>query len=171
VPDGDRCIVVNANSLERLFQTFYMSGDEAIEQHNSFDKALVLTLVFLHELGHLQFDDHGSYCDPARLDLAEIARPSTEILNREVRADRFATEIIQDAWRSEEMRGPLGPPYGRAFVSSNVFRAIATGFNSFDVTRDPQGILRGQQNPTLFRQSGYSHLNLLCPVAGDAATA
>lgn len=137
-----------------------MTGAEALQQHNSFDKSLVLAMVLLHELGHLHFGDVGSYGPVARLDLEEIASPSTAILNPEVRADRFASEIIDAAWQSQEMKGPLDTPYGRAFIASNIFRAIATGFNSFDLRRDPQGLLNNKPNASLFRATGNSHLNL-----------
>ncbi len=160
VPEGEHYIFINSRSLERLFQAFYMSGTEAMQQHNSFDKALVLALVMLHEVGHIHFRDSGKYVKPARLNLEEIGKPSGTITNREVRADRYATEILQIAWLSKEMKSPLYGPYGRAFISSNVFRAIATGSNSFDFRRDPRGILNGKPNPALFKQTGYSHLNI-----------
>jgi hypothetical protein len=37
---------------------------------------------------------------------------------------------------------------------------MATGFNSYDVLNDPQGILGGKPRYELFRQKGYSHLDL-----------
>lgn len=160
VPNGERCVFVNAGSLDRLFEDFFMMGKHVLGQHNSFDKALVLAVVLLHELGHLHFEDDGSYGPPAAFALEEIDRPSRAIANKEVRADRFASEMVNAAWASQQMKSPLDGPYGRAGIASNIFRAIATGANSHDFTVDPQGVFDGVRKPYVFRQSGYSHLNL-----------
>ena len=154
VPEGCRCIFVNARSIDDLSRRLFLIGEDAIEQHNSFDKALALSLVLLHELGHVKFRDRSSYASVAQLNLAEL------ISNPEVRADAFASEVVRMGWASTEMKGPLGAPYGRASIASNIFRVMATGFNSFDLKNDPQGILHHRQNYQVFAQKGYSHLNL-----------
>lgn len=160
VPEGCRCIFVNARSIDDLSRRFFLIGEDAGEQHNSFDKALALSLVLLHELGHVRFGDRSSYASIAQLKLTELNRPPELISNPEVRADAFASEVVRMGWASAEMEGPLGAPYGRASIASNLFRVIATGFNSFDFKNDPQGILTHKQNYQVFAQKGYSHLNL-----------
>jgi hypothetical protein len=160
VPEGCRCIFVNARSIDDLSRRLFLIGEDAVEQHNSFDKSLALSLVLLHELGHVKFGDRSSYASVSQLNLAELNRPSQLISNPEVRADAFASEVVRMGWASAEMKGPLGAPYGRASIASNVFRVMATGFNSFDLKNDPQGILNHKQNYQVFAQKGYSHLNL-----------
>jgi hypothetical protein len=160
VPDGCRCIFVNAHSLDDLSRRLYLVGPDAIEQHGDFDKSIALSLVFLHELGHIRFGDRGSYASNARLELAEINKPSQAISNPEVRADAFASEVVRLAWSSGEMQSPFYEPYGRADIASNIFRVMETGFNSYDLVHDPQGILDKKVKYELFWQNGYSHLNL-----------
>ncbi len=160
VPEGCRCIFLSVYSLDHLSEQLYLVGPHASGQHSSFDKAIALSLVFLHELGHLHFGDRTSYASNARLDLAEINAPSRSISNPEVRADAFASEIVRSAWASGEMRSGLPGPYGRAAIASNILRVVWTGFNLYDVNYDPQGIVGGNPNYGLFQQKGYSHLNL-----------
>ena len=160
VPEGCRCIFVNARSIDELSRRLYLIGEGAAEQHNSFDKALALSLVLLHEVGHVRFRDRSSYASVARLNLDELNRPSAMISNPEVRADAFASEIVRIGWASAEIQGPLGPPYGRSSIASNIFRVMETGFNGFDLKNDPQGIFNHKQNCQVFVQKGYSHLNL-----------
>lgn len=160
VPDGIRCIFVNAHTLDDLSQRLFLAGRDVVEQHGDFDKSVALSLVLLHELGHIRFGDRSSYASNAHLDIAEINKPSGAISNPEVRADAFASEVIRQAWASGEMRSPLLGPYGRASIASNIFRVMANGFNSFDLRHDPQGILDRKPKLELFRQDGYSHLNL-----------
>jgi hypothetical protein len=160
VPEGARCIFINGASLDSLFESFFLTGAAAMQKHNSFDKAMALALIFVHELGHLHFGDSGSYGPPAALDLRDIDKPSEAIANREVRADKFAAEILARAWNSHERRSPIGTLYGRASIANNIFRILATGSNTFDFRNDPQGVLDHIAKPQLFRQAGYSHLNL-----------
>jgi hypothetical protein len=160
VPQGCRCIFVNEHSLDDMFHRLYLVGSQAAEQHNDFDKAVALSLVLLHEMGHIHFGDRGSYSTNTALDLSELNRPSGSIFNPELRADVFASEVIKLAWSSGEMKSPLPGPYGRATIASNIFRVIATGFNVYDLNNDPQGILDHKQKLDLFAQKGYSHLNL-----------
>lgn len=160
VPEGCRCIFINARSIDDLSRRLFLIGEDAMEQHNSFDKALALSLVLLHELGHVKFGDRSSYASFARLNLAELNEPADRVLNPEVRADAFASEVVKLGWASAEMEGALGVPYGRAFIASNIFRVMATGFNGFDLKNDPQGILNHKQDYQVFAQKGYSHLNL-----------
>jgi hypothetical protein len=160
VPEDCPCIFLNAYSLNDLYERFYLIGPLAASQHSSLDKAIGLSLVFLHELGHLHFGDRTSYSSNKRLDLAEINAPSAAISNPELRADAFASEIIRSAWASGEMHSALPGPYGRAAIASNILRVLSTGFNLYDVNHDPAGLLGGKPNYALFAQSGYSHLNL-----------
>jgi hypothetical protein len=160
VPEGCRCIFINSRSIDDLSRRLFLIGQDAFEQHNSFDKALALSLVLLHELGHVKFRDRSSYASVAQLNLAELNQPAELISNPEVRADAFASKVVRMGWASAEMKGPLGSPYGRASIASDVFRVMATGFNSFDLKNDPQGILNHRQNYQVFAQKGYSHLNL-----------
>jgi hypothetical protein len=160
VPEGERCIFVNAQNLDRLFAGFYVAGSEALQQHGSFDKSLVVALVLLHELGHIWFGDNGSYGPPAHLELDELMKPSGSIANKEIRADRFASELLIKAWDSKEMRGPLPGPYGRATIASNIFRIVATGSNTHDLKVDPMGWLDKVRKLEVFRATGYSHLNI-----------
>lgn len=160
VPDGCRCVFVNAHSIDNLSKRLFLVGPDAFEQHNSFDKSLALALVLLHEMGHIRFGDTGSYAYSARLDLSEINKPSQAISNPEVRADAFASEVVRLAWASGEIQSALPGPYGRAEIASNIFRVIETGFNSYDYLNDPQGIMHGKIRYSVFQQKSYSHLNL-----------
>lgn len=72
VPDGIRCIFVNAHTLDDLSQRLFLVGRDAVEQHGDFDKSVALSLVLLHELGHIRFGDRSSYASNAHLDIAEI---------------------------------------------------------------------------------------------------
>jgi hypothetical protein len=160
VPQGCRCIFINERSLDNLFQRLFIIGKDAAEQHGDFDKALALSLVLVHELGHLRFGDQGSYSSNSLLDLGELNLPSARITNPEMRADVFASEAIQGAWSSREMHSILPGPYGRAAIASHVFRVISNGFNGYDLKNDPQGVFDRQEKYGIFLQKGYSHLNL-----------
>jgi hypothetical protein len=160
VPDKERCIFVSAKSLDRLFESFFITGPRALQQLSSFEKSLVVALILLHELGHLHFNDGGSYGPPARLNLDEMSRPSRDIANREVRADRFATEILEQAWDSHKMKGSIPGLFGRAVIANHIYRVIATGSNTYDFRVDPQGLLDKIVKRHAFNASGYSHLNL-----------
>jgi len=160
VPDGEHAIFIDADGLDALFDGFAMSGSLAVQQHNSFDRALVLAVVLLHELGHLHYGDRGSYDTPQRFMPADVGQPSTRIHNPELRADRFASEAIERGWATHEMHSAISGPYGKAMIANNLVRAVAVASNSFDLNLDPQGVLSGVQRPELFNQQGLSHLNL-----------
>jgi hypothetical protein len=159
VPEGEDCVFVGGRSLERQFDAFYLRGSNAWQQYSSFEKSLVVALMLLHELGHVRFGDGGSYGPPARLALDDIAKPSGTIANKEMRADRFASELIMQAWNSGEMKGPMLGNYGRAWIASNIYRVITIGSNTFDLHIDPHGVLDKLPKLDVFRAAGYSHLN------------
>lgn len=160
VPDGERCIFINVDTLDALIETFAMTGPMAAQQHPTFDKSLVLAVVLLHEMGHLHYGDQGSYDTLGAFDPADVARPSATIHEPELRADRFASEAIEQGWASHEMHAAIDGPYGRAIIANNLARAVAVASNSFDYHQDPQGLLSRVSRPQLFRQGGLSHLNL-----------
>jgi hypothetical protein len=160
VPEGSRAIFISCRNLERQFDAFYLRGEKAWQQYSLFEKALVTAVILLHELGHVRFDDAGSYGPPARLALEDLAKPSAVIANKEVRADRFASEIIADAWNSEEMKGRFSGALGRSTVASNLYRVVAIASNTNDLVEDPTGAFDKVAKPGLFRAPGYSHLNL-----------
>lgn len=160
VPEGARAIFVSGRNLERQFDAFYLRGKRAWEQYSSFEKSLVTAVILLHELGHVRFDDAGSYGPPARLTLEDLTRPSAAIANKEVRVDRFASEIISDAWNADEMKGRFSGAIGRSSVASNLYRVVAIASNTNDLVEDPTGALDKIEKLRLFRASGYSHLNL-----------
>jgi hypothetical protein len=160
VPESERCIFINAGALERLYATFFLTGPQAIENYAGFDKSLAVAFVLLHELGHIHFGDGSSYGKPTPLNIEELRLASAKIVNKEVRADRFASEVLNEAWQSQEMTSRINGPYGRAAISSNVFRVLSIASNTFDLRNDPQGLLTGQSRPYLFGRTGYSHLNL-----------
>jgi hypothetical protein len=160
VPEGARSILISGRSLELQFDAFYLSGERAWEQYSSFEKSLVTAVILLHELGHIRFDDAGSYGPPARLVLEDLTKPSPAIANKEVRADRFASEIIADAWSSEETRGRFSGALGRSTVASNLYRVVAIASNTNDLVNDPTGAFDKFEKLQIFQASGYSHLNL-----------
>lgn len=160
VPEGERCIFVTGRSLDRMFESMFLIGENALQHHTAYDKSLALALILLHELGHIKFGDGGSYGPPARLDLDELNRPSHMIENRELRADRFAFELVEQAWDSGEKTHPLGNLYARSRIAGQIYRVIATGSNSHDFRVDPRGLLDKIEKLEVFKASGYSHLNL-----------
>jgi hypothetical protein len=125
-----------------------------------FEKALVTAVILPHELGHIRFDDAGSRGPSARLVLEDLAKPSTAIANKEVRADRFASEIISDAWNSEETKGRFSGAMGRSTVASNLYRVVAIASITNDLVEDPTGAFDKVKKLQIFRAPGYSHLNL-----------
>jgi hypothetical protein len=160
VPEGSRAIFISGRNLERQFDAFYLGGEKAWEQYSSFEKALVTAVILLHELGHIRFDDAGSYGPPARLVLEDLTKPSAAIANKEVRADRFASEIISDAWNADEMKGRFSGAMGRSTVASNLYRVVAIASNTNDLAQDPTGAFDKVKKLQLFRAPGYSHLDL-----------
>ncbi|WP_257169612.1 hypothetical protein [Bradyrhizobium sp. SRS-191] len=160
VPEGARTIFISGRNLERQFDTFYLRGEKAWEQYSSFEKSLVTAVILLHELGHVHFDDAGSYGHSARLALEDLTKPSSTIANKEVRADRFASEIISDAWNADEMKGRFSGAMGRSSIASNLYRVVAIASNTNDLVEDPTGAFDKVEKLGLFRASGYSHLNL-----------
>jgi hypothetical protein len=160
VPEGERCVFVVGSSLDRMFTSMFLGGDAAFQQHNSYDKALALALMLLHELGHIKFGDRGSYGPPAALDLDALNHPSQSIANKEIRADRFAFELVEHAWDSGEKTHPFGNQYSRSRIAGQIYRVIATGSSSHDFRTDPRGLLDKIKKLEVFAAPGYSHLNL-----------
>src|SRR5581483_9041532 len=87
-------------------------------------------------------------------------KPSSTIANKEVRADRFASEIISDAWNADEMKGRFSGAMGRSNIASNLYRVVAIASNTNDLVEDPTGAFDKVEKLGLFRAPGYSHLNL-----------
>lgn len=43
VPEGERCIFVTGRSLDRMFESIFLVGENALQQHASYDKSLAAT--------------------------------------------------------------------------------------------------------------------------------
>lgn len=162
VPEGERCIVVNAAALSQLWtrlgtrQYFGGTDDEPTRPY-----AALICLLLLHECGHLHFQDNGSYSAPAMIEPGDFFRPSTGVKHKELRADRFAMEQILAARGRPDLsfvRAAYG--YGIDFVLGDLLRVVEAGASVFEFSVDPGGYFDGKPKPQLILQHGASHPNL-----------
>jgi len=161
VPDGQRSIIVNADSLSRLWERLginEMFGGSASEP-TRIHTALV-TVLLLHEVGHLHFEDVGSYRRPEPMKSVDFFRDSDQIANPEVRADRFAIERVL-AFREGShvcFEGFFG--YNIDILAGDLHRAIRGARSAFEIPNDPFGAFDGLPKPLLLRKGSYSHPDL-----------
>ena len=83
IPDGERCVLISSalvNNLGRLFS----ENDTAEVDRQARD---VLSIMLLHECGHLHFGDSGSFGAAS----SDLNLEMNEAKEREMRADRFAS--------------------------------------------------------------------------------
>lgn len=161
IPAGERCVFINARDLTTFFEELYLSPKTEIQHVSSFEQALLLAAVLLHESGHLHYKDTESTSPKAATaELKTLLRPSAQIDDVEFRADRFATEQITTAWLSNDDRPFPSFGFGRHGAASKVQRVIETISNSHGLRTDPLGLLKGQVNRAPFHVQSYSHPNL-----------
>lgn len=165
VPEGEKCVFVNATSLKTIFKEFGLSS-EYFRGHysSSYQKSGVLASMLLHEVGHICHGDSGSYTEPQTIksvDLSTGGLPSapSSALNREVLADKFATDQIRQALDANDWQPGL-MSFSRSRIANHLFNAIQGAANTFDYYHDPWGAFSHKTHPDLYRVHGYSHLNL-----------
>jgi hypothetical protein len=97
-----------------LFGEFALGAGRDPRQFSSFEQALMVSIILLHELGHIHYRDEDP-ASPNNKDAKGAILSSTE---KEIRADRFAIGQIRQAWKSgDEIRNRyepmgLGQSYG-----------------------------------------------------------
>jgi hypothetical protein len=162
VPEGSRVIIVSARALPRLWRrlstnsTFGGSEREPTRIH-----AALIVVLLLHEIGHLFFDDAGSYQAATRVSSSEFLLPSNRISNKEVRADRFAVEqLLQAEPRASNPCIESFYGYSLDGVARDVRLGVRAASSTFDVRQDPFGVFDGVPKPFLFQKGSYSHPDL-----------
>jgi hypothetical protein len=167
VPDGESCVFINARAVEGILDQFYLSEKTQVQHYSSYERASVFTAMLLHEVGHLHYGDSGSYAGADSFTSADFRSPTESVLNlpsekipdKEMRADRFAVEQIQKAWKGDETPF-LSLGQGRAGVANHLAFVINVSVNSFDYANDPWGYLNHRPQLNLLTGRGYTHLNL-----------
>ncbi len=161
VPDGAKCVFINVRSIRRLWDSFGMKRYENSDSQPSRIHSVSLAVMLLHEMGHLFYGDSGSYSASSSFSAEQLNQPSQIIQNKEIRADKFATEQIIKA-RSEEIK----PVAEAVLVMSNdvivgdMLRSVKSAVSSYEVDKDAWGIFDGKFKSVLFSNNSYSHPNL-----------
>ncbi len=160
VPDGCRCVFVNARTIDGILDGFGIGAGTRLSQYSEYEQASVYATVLLHEIGHLHNGDNGSYTEAVALTAGEVAQGLNSAANKEVRADRFAVEQLQKALVENNWRPFLGLGSGRSSVANHLLYVINVAVNTYDYRNDPWGYLNGQADPGRYTARSYSHLNL-----------
>lgn len=138
VPQGKKCIVVGGPQLAHFLED-KVDSDE--------NRARVLAVFLLYEVGHLHNGDNGSSVDAAQgilnLDLTEQKR-------REEAADKFASEQIRDGIRVTANPHRFSSAMSLALVLQSVQFRVTTGALLKDF---------GGRSPNRFWDRGYTHPN------------
>jgi hypothetical protein len=156
VPHGDRCVVINTDSIGGVVDYLNPVSDKAI----SIPLSRILTFTLLHEAGHIHFGDSGSLIPGTIITGPEILAVSLsreDVLSRdivskhpELRADLFAVDAIEAARKveSEDINWGVKMMF--------VVEDVAWNLSMFRFGADDG---RGLQQRTSFDPS-YSHPNL-----------
>lgn len=89
VPDGYKCIFVTSSLFPNLGKLFAEPDpQEVVRQSRD-----VLTILLLHECGHIHYGDAGSFAGSS----AGLNLTRTAAKDRETRADQFAAEMLRKA--------------------------------------------------------------------------
>lgn len=97
VPPGRRCIFVSPDLLD-FAAMFGGDGGRGI----AVDPVQTLALVLLHESGHVVYGDATGGFAPQNLTMKDITLPADLASSREVRADLFAGDRINDAFQDKK---------------------------------------------------------------------
>lgn len=89
VPDGFKCIFISSDLFPNLGRLFSEPDPQEVTRQSRD----VVTILLLHECGHLHYGDTGSFTGPP----AELNLTPTAAKDRELRADRFAAELLRKA--------------------------------------------------------------------------
>jgi hypothetical protein len=156
VPQGEHCVFINSKTMGTLFGEFALGAGRDPRQFSSFEQALMVSIILLHELGHIHYRDEDP-ASPNNKDAKGAMLSSTE---KEIRADRFAMGQIRKAWKSgDEIKVP-GIGTSRWALANHMERVILSASNFHDLRTDPWGVLGHRPNLEIFHQTGYSHLNI-----------
>lgn len=140
VPNQDRCVFVNAPGVKYLSELFHSSNSALSDEAE-----LALTLIVLHEVGHIINGDAGSFVEGEFPSWGEITGSLGDAKNRELKADFFAVEQINKA-RQRSFPVTLLPLGLRvaAFVGSSSFST---------------GMARASTDLSMYRDRGSTHPN------------
>lgn len=156
VPDNEKCIFVNTRFITSLWKDFGILWYSPDRRHS-----ITLSLILLHELGHLNNGDEGSYTKPEAI---EINSNGTLELskNKEYNADMFA---INELKRANLTNDTASFREKVVFMSNtslvgDFYRAISYGRSEFEINKDVLGIFNGKHTLLNFKTNSYSHPNL-----------
>jgi len=148
VPRGYKCIVVNSPGVNHIANLFHPAGENARLQTNI---EFAMTLILLHEVGHIVNGDSGSFTQP--FNLSDLKDSLNTVQNRELKADLFAVTQIKQAAGSGLVpdKGPMGMNLG-----------IEINGVVFDMLAGQVEALRRNEFPssTSYMEHGYSHPNI-----------
>lgn len=149
VPAGENCIFVNDDRIGEALAIF--SGNPAGAL--AVDAEHALTLMLLHEAGHVAARDRGSYTPPVRLSVGELTAADSDEKSRELNADQFAVDAIRAA-------ATPGQPMKRFLAASNLQLALTSISWNLASRRflDHFGATALRERK-LFLDNGYSHPN------------
>jgi hypothetical protein len=98
VPQGEHCVLINSKTMGTLFGEFALGAGRDPRQFSSFEQALMVSIILLHELGHIHYRDE----DPARPNDKDAKGAMLSSTEKEIRAGRFAIGQIRQAWKSRD---------------------------------------------------------------------
>jgi hypothetical protein len=163
VPENEECIFVNIKYMNALFDYFrVMRYGGKRDGGYMRPEAMMVATIFLHEIGHLYYGDSGSYTAPAYFKKDDLASPSKNIINKEVRADKFAVEQITNAFENKPTEDFVRDSAGitNNFIAWDMLRTIFAAARGHEIENDPFGIFDGKLKPTILSSSSYSHPNI-----------
>jgi hypothetical protein len=144
VPNQDRCVFINAPGVKYLSELFH-SANSSPPTGADDETELALTLIVLHEVGHIVNGDAGSFVESEFPPWDEITGSLGDAKNRELKADFFAVEQINKA-RQRSFPVTILPLGARiaAFVGSSSFRT---------------GMSQASTDISIYRDKGSTHPN------------
>jgi len=93
VPADENCIFI----IERNFDDFILNLSKSKNWSFEVDTINLLSLMLLHEVGHIANGHQGSFGDNQFIDLSSLNNYETINKNKELAADYFAAKIIKNA--------------------------------------------------------------------------
>jgi hypothetical protein len=148
VPSGSKCIIVNSPGLKHVASLLHPAGARAAIQT---ELRFALTLILLHEIGHIVNGDAGAFTQP--FVISDLNDSLNSAQNRELKADLFAVTQIQRASKS-------GLIAGRLPAAMNVAAEI-TGVVFDMLAQEIENVRHHQPLPAAsYLDHGYAHPNI-----------
>ena len=147
-PGNAECVFINSDINDRMGQMFGQGAEGTFE----IDPTDATALILLHEAGHFRYGDAGDFAPSAPLQLDTLVEDLNNDKSKELRADRYAGELIRAAEADPPPRitTALDLSLCLTHISWNLLHGRLIG--NFGATT--------LSSPKVFRDNGDSHPNL-----------